>query len=291
MANYERGSTDDVRVFDGGEDDEDVEGSRLPLLIVIALLVLAAFGAVVYLAYQRGVSQGKGEIRELAAAPGPAKIAPTNAGGTPTPYTGLKIYQQPAPSDENADATPPAKPVDTPPAMTAAPTTPKPQAAAVTPPRPAPAAAMPAPTPAKPATLPPIKPVDTTPTTTAMIPAKPVTPAKPEPAPAKPAPTQVAAATPPPVVTPTPAAEAPPAGSGFVQIGSYKSMAEANAAWTSYKAKHAGAIGGLPDHIQSADLGAKGTWYRLRIVAGSKADAAALCTKLKAEGGDCILAK
>ena len=40
-----------------------------------------------------------------------------------------------------------------------------------------------------------------------------------------------------------------------------------------------------------ADLGAKGTWYRLRIVAGSKADASALCTKLKAEGGDCLLAR
>src|SRR6185369_4201393 len=103
MANYERGSTDDVRVFDGGEDDEDVEGSRLPLLIVIALLVLAAFGAVVYLAYQRGVSQGKGEIRELAAATGPAKVAPSSPGGTQTPYTGLKIYQQPAPSDDTTD--------------------------------------------------------------------------------------------------------------------------------------------------------------------------------------------
>src|ERR1700744_1699521 len=104
MANYERGS-DDVRVFDGGEDDEDVEGSRLPLLIVIAFLVLGAFGAVVYLAYQRGVAQGHSEIpRVIAATPGPAKIAPSNAGGTPTPYTGLKIYQQPAPADEQADA-------------------------------------------------------------------------------------------------------------------------------------------------------------------------------------------
>ena len=76
-----------------------------------------------------------------------------------------------------------------------------------------------------------------------------------------------------------------------MQIGSYKSVAEANAAWTAYKAKHAGAVGGLSIDVQSADLGAKGTWHRLRIVAGSKADAASLCTKLKAEGGDCIVAK
>src|SRR5215469_10112444 len=104
MANYDHGAhSDDVRVFDGGEDDEDIEGSRLPLLIVIALLVLAAFGAVVWLAYQRGVAQGHSEVpRVIAAQPGPAKVAPSNAGGTPTPYTGLKIYQQPAPSDEEA---------------------------------------------------------------------------------------------------------------------------------------------------------------------------------------------
>ena len=273
MANYERGSADDVRVFDGGEDDEDVEGSRLPLLIVIALLVLAAFGAVVYLAYQRGVAQGQNEIRVLAAAPGPAKIAPANAGGTPTPYTGLKIYQQPAPSDEQADAdsAPPSKP--TPVAATPVPVVvapPKPVVA--TPAKPAPVATVPA------------KPVSNPPAVAAMTAPK---PAPVTPKPVKPAPTQTAAATPPPAVT-TPA---PAAGSGFLQIGSYKSEAEANAAWTAYKARHAGAVGGLPNNIQPADLGAKGTWYRLRIVTGSRADAVTLCSKLKAEGGDCIVAK
>ena len=41
MPHYERGvyePTDEVRVFDGSEDDEDVEGSRLPLLIVLAAI-------------------------------------------------------------------------------------------------------------------------------------------------------------------------------------------------------------------------------------------------------------
>src|SRR5882724_1304635 len=118
--NYE--PSDDIRVFNGGEDDEDIEGSRLPLLIVIALLVLAAFGGVVWLAYQRGVQQGHAELpRVIAAEPGPAKVPPATAGGTPTPYTGLKIYQQPAPANDEADAAgavppsrvPPAKPVAT----------------------------------------------------------------------------------------------------------------------------------------------------------------------------------
>ena len=57
MANTGRSTyepPDDIHVFDGAEDDDDVEGSRLPLLIVIALFVLAAFAGVVWLAYHAG---------------------------------------------------------------------------------------------------------------------------------------------------------------------------------------------------------------------------------------------
>ncbi|MEI9888180.1 MAG: SPOR domain-containing protein [Rhizomicrobium sp.] len=260
MANYERGS-DDVRVFDGGEDEEDVEGSRLPLLIVIALLVLAAFGAVVWLAYQRGVAQGHSEIpRVIAAEPGPAKVAPAHAGGTPTPYTGLKIYQQPAPSDEeaNADTAPPS---DVP---AAKPTT-----------------TMAAPIPTTPPVTTPVAPP------AAMAPAKPAV--TPPPATVKPVPAAVA----PPPAAAKPAAEtpAPAAGGALLQIGSYKSQADANAAWATYKAKHAGLVGGLLPDIKQVDLGAKGTWYRLRIAAGAKAEAAALCAKLTAENGACIPTK
>ena len=268
MANFERGS-DDVRVFDGGEDDEDVEGSRLPLLIVIALLVLAAFGAVVYLAYQKGVAQGTAQVtRVIAAQPGPAKVAPANAGGTPTPYTGLKIYQQQAPSDEeaNADTAPPV-PSDLPKPGTPVATAPPP---VVTPP-PAPVAITP-----KPAAI-------TTPPVT--TPAPPVV--KPTPAPTQAVVTPTPAPVkPPPVATPAPTQATPAAGGGLLQIGSYKSEADANAAWATYKAKHGGLVSGLVPDIKQADLGAKGTWYRLRIGGGK-----ALCAKLTADGGACIPTK
>ena len=295
MANYERGAqSDDVRVFDGGEDDEDVEGSRLPLLIVIALLVLAAFGAVVWLAYQRGVAQGHSEVpRVIAAEQGPAKVAPTSAGGTPTPYTGLKIYQQPAPSDEEAAN-------DT---ATAAPSAPpKPAAATPAPPKPAPVATSIPTKPVAVASVPPAaKPAASPPP--AVKPAITTAPAsKPAVAPPAAHPAAVAAVTPPPVAHTPPATApaavpAPPpaapaiAGGGLLQIGSYKSEAEANAAWTTYRAKHAGLLGGVSTDVRQVDLGAKGTWFRLRIVTASKADAATLCTKLKADGGDCIPAK
>lgn len=48
----------------------------------------------------------------------------------------------------------------------------------------------------------------------------------------------------------------------------------------------------LPYEVEKADLGAKGVFYRLK--AGSlptKADATALCSKLKAAGGSCFVVK
>ena len=108
MPSFERGAyepSDDVRVFDGAVDDEqDEEGSRLPLLIVIGLLVFAMFAGVVWLAYTQGVAKGRSDApRMIVADTGPVKTAPTNPGGTQTPYTGLKIYQSPAPADDSND--------------------------------------------------------------------------------------------------------------------------------------------------------------------------------------------
>ena len=92
MANYERGvyeprdeGRDGVRVFDGSEEDDDVEGSRLPLLIVLALLVLAMFAGVVWLAYTQGVARGRGETPVLTAANGPERVAPPQSQNIPRP--------------------------------------------------------------------------------------------------------------------------------------------------------------------------------------------------------------
>ena len=148
MAKNERGvyepPSDKIRVYDGDDDDLDEEGSRLPLLIVIALLVLAAFGGVVWLAYTQGVQRGRdGGPRIIDAEQGPVKTAPANPGGA-TPYKGLKIYEQPAPSDDESDAaesgqqTAPVAPPVAPPVAKAetkqAPAVSKPAAAAVAPP-------------------------------------------------------------------------------------------------------------------------------------------------------------
>jgi cell division protein FtsN len=76
-----------------------------------------------------------------------------------------------------------------------------------------------------------------------------------------------------------------------LQIGSYKSEDEANAAWKSFQAKHP-MVGGYEQDIKKVDLGDKGTWYRLRVGAfADKSAAGTFCAKLKADGGDCIPSK
>jgi cell division protein FtsN len=75
-----------------------------------------------------------------------------------------------------------------------------------------------------------------------------------------------------------------------LQIGAYKSQADAEAAWRAYKARHAALLTGYSENVQQADLGEKGTWYRLRVAGLSDREVAvALCDRLKADGGACIL--
>jgi cell division septation protein DedD len=304
LANFERGvyePSDEVKVFDGSEEEEDVEGSRLPLLIVLALLVLAMFGGVVWLAYTQGVARGRGETPVLAAAGGPERVAPQDPGGGNVPYQGFKIYEQPAPLDDSAEATPPAHAAPAP--QAAAPKSAEPKAAEPKAAETKAAAAPPKPAATAEAKTPPAK------TVAALIQQANSEPAKPAPA-AKPPAAKPATVAAPPAATGSatgaprqlgasvsaPAAAKPVAAAaagGFVlQIGAYKSQADAATAWKTYQSKHAALLAGYSDNVQQVDLGEKGTWYRLRV--GGFADrevASALCDRLKADGGACIPGK
>jgi cell division protein FtsN len=104
-------------------------------------------------------------------------------------------------------------------------------------------------------------------------------------------------ATPPPAAAkplaavPAPASASPAAAGGYVlQIGAYKSQADAETAWKAYQGRHAALLAGHAENIQQVDLGEKGTWYRLRVGGlGDREVALALCDRLKADGGSCIL--
>jgi cell division protein FtsN len=314
--------SDDVHVFDGSEDEEDTEGSRLPLLIVIALFVLAAFGGVVWLAYEKGVASGRTEPRTIMADASPAKVAPDNQGETQTPYKGLKIYEQPAPN-EGYDGTaventaPRSAPVrKSAPSATPALRAPLTEAPVARPPvgqtlARAPLSIQPRvrPTREEPATTTLPTPFSETP------PAQPPTqgtgqaPAQqaeavpgvttPEPTTATPPAGAVdpdtVAKTEPPAALPAPAAAEPtaaPHGAYLLQIGSYKSPAEADAAWGAFQAKHSALTGGFSTNVKEADLGDKGLWYRLRFGPFPDRDtAAAMCERIRSDGGTCIVSK
>ncbi len=124
------------------------------------------------------------------------------------------------------------------------------------------------------------------------------------PAPAAEAPKVEAPATKPeaqPATAPTPAAAtAKPtvsyrtggalAGSHLVQIGAFKSEAEADGQWTKLTGKLGAYLDGKSNDVERADLGAKGVFYRLRIGPFATADEAkTYCAGLKERGTDCLI--
>jgi cell division protein FtsN len=105
---------------------------------------------------------------------------------------------------------------------------------------------------------------------------------------AKPAPVKVASAEP---VAPV-AAPAPAAGGFVVQVSSQKSQADAMSAWQTFQRKFSAVVGGLKPSIKKAEVGGRGTFYRVRVGPwASSTEATALCVKLKAAGGDCVVAR
>lgn len=274
MNTHQRGayqpSMDNIPIYDlSDEEIEEEEQSRLPLLIVIALLVLAAFAGVVWLAYNQGVARGRAGAAVVISAPdGPVRTEPVDAGGTPGPYTGLKVYGQSLPPDQEAQAS------------TLAPSSPTEIAStspSLTPPPVQSARAFDAP----PVRLNPETPTVTSPRISPEAATKPSL--------------HAADAAPAPVSTPA-AVSAPSAtvsavsGKAVLQIGAYESPEIANGAWNSFKSRHAQVAAKLAQDVQKADLGVKGTWYRLRVGPFTdKAAAVAACEKLRAEGGTCFV--
>ena len=90
----------------------------------------------------------------------------------------------------------------------------------------------------------------------------------------------------------SPAAEAPSIlGGGYaVQVTSERSERNAQAALQALQAKYPNQLSGRQPIIRRADLGAKGIYYRVLVGPfASVEEAAGLCSRLKAAGGNCIV--
>ncbi|HEX4635602.1 MAG TPA: tetratricopeptide repeat protein [Rhizomicrobium sp.] len=71
-----------------------------------------------------------------------------------------------------------------------------------------------------------------------------------------------------------------------VQLGAWRSKAEADAAWHKLKASAAGLLDGSTPQILAADLPGKGRYFRLRVRSGESA--ARMCIRLAAKALDCF---
>jgi hypothetical protein len=100
-----------------------------------------------------------------------------------------------------------------------------------------------------------------------------------------------AAALAPTVQAATTAPAAAEGGGGWaVQLAAPRSEADARSAVAKLRSKYADALGDSALSIHQADVKGE-TIYRVRVSGLSKSDAGALCSKLKAGGGDCFIAK
>jgi outer membrane biosynthesis protein TonB len=249
----------------------------VPFTLILSGVVLLALIVAVVLFYRGGVReegappQTVGQPVAAVKEPAPAEAQPLD-----TPET-LGVYVE---KDEaTAMAAEPEAPAFAPP-----PETPQPR------PAPAPVSvAAPAPRPAAPAA----KPAPST--QTAAAPAAPLRPAQTA-TPAAAKPTQVAAATPAPSA---PTAAAPPAapaatpaasagGSYGVQIGAFSSQALADTEFAKVAGGYSAAAG-KSKVVQPVTKGSS-TLYRTIVGGfGSKAQADALCSQIKAAGRDCLV--
>lgn len=163
-------------------------------------------------------------------------------------------------------------------------------------PEPAPvvaAPAAPAPTPAPTVTEKPVEtalaqetatPAPATPVAT-PAPATPVAPAA-QPEETAPLSNDTAAA-----IANAPVQAAPEFSGYYMQIASQPSLASAQSSYANLSSRFNSILGGLPVEYQTANIEGKGTFHRVRIQVGSRAEANSLCSRYKSAGGSCFVAR
>lgn len=113
--------------------------------------------------------------------------------------------------------------------------------------------------------------------------------AKPAPMPAKAEPKTTSASAKAPAAAPKAAPAAAAAASAMIQLGAFSSDAAAAKAWTNLSKRFA-YLADLNKSVSPAKVG-DGTVYRLRVAAGTAANAANLCGKLRVAGENCVVVR
>jgi len=300
------------------EDEVNGRGRRMRnrLLVLVALVVIAGGAVWAWVSSHRAP---EGPVPVITADTTPEKVKPEDEGGMQVPNQNVEILngQSTAEQQENV-LPPPEQPVAPPTNETADQANAAPQAPAVTdapkPVEPAPttdqsaapsvaAPAIPsvsAPEPGQTAAAPtpaPVVPVQTqqaapAPAQSTSAPAattaeKPAESAPAAEAPKAAEPTQTAAA---PAAPAKPAVAPTAGGNARIQLAAVKSEAAANTQWAKLQKAYPDLLGALTLNVQKVTVNG-GNFYRIQAGPLSKAQAKELCTKLKTQKQDCIVAK
>lgn len=76
-----------------------------------------------------------------------------------------------------------------------------------------------------------------------------------------------------------------------VQVSSQRSRSEAERAFRGLQERYPSILGSRQPMIIAADLGDRGRFYRVRLGAPSRGEAASLCQRLKSAGADCFISR
>jgi cell division protein FtsN len=269
--------------FDDDEDDDNERGLSGLVVLLMGVVMLGAFASIVWIAYQQGMKSaenGRGATPYVSADPDPLKIE--NEVAAATPENDRAVYdrlQNGSAPDVETIAAAPEEPVTrsvTDPIAAIA----SDAGAAITD-----DAANDR--------------IESLASADAQIAAPTAPSQKPAPTAATPAAATSTTAKPSPLETQTPAATVPaPAaalpsvsgGTHLVQVGAFKSQAEADGVWTKMQTKLGDYLSGKSPDVEMADLGSKGVFYRLRIGPfGSADEAKTYCEGLKSRGQDCLI--
>ncbi|MCI5061141.1 MAG: SPOR domain-containing protein, partial [Alphaproteobacteria bacterium] len=94
---------------------------------------------------------------------------------------------------------------------------------------------------------------------------------------------------------PAPVTQAPApvaSGSYYIQLASVKSADGAEIEWKKLQKKYTGPLAGLSHRVQKAELGEKGTFYRIQAGPVAKDQASRICSEIKKiTPGGCLVKK
>jgi len=293
-------------------DEYEDDYGRGPFILFVAVVVLIAFAGVVYVAYQQGIQQGirqglSSDFPLVAAEPGPLKVPPEDPGGFEEPFQDTFVLNSEIESLPETLLPPPEEPIETPlssvasiPASTEqsveraeleilvivpARETADSDLLVVTPPLQETVEIVTG------ATGPP--PIDSE--ATGSIPEQAATATEVARIDAPDLPSPAAEQLQPEPFEPsqslaTRAPSAASSGNFVVQVASVTDSDLALAKQADVSRKHGPILAGLSFDIESADLGDRGIFYRVRIGPfNDRSGAGALCDKLKGRGQDCYV--